>query len=40
VDLLGDAGPDRYARALEVVAKDPNTDGVLVILTPQAMTAE
>ncbi|MGC1721413.1 MAG: CoA-binding protein, partial [Isosphaeraceae bacterium] len=38
VDLLGDAGPDRYARALEVVAKDPNTDGVLVILTSQAMT--
>src|SRR5271165_3698445 len=38
VDLLGDASPDRYAQALEVVAKDPNTDGVLVILTPQAMT--
>src|SRR5271157_1922811 len=38
VDLLGDASPDRYARALEVVAKDPNTDGVLVILTPHVMT--
>src|SRR5512135_1188127 len=38
VDLLGDATPDRYVRALEAVAKDPNTDGVLVILTPQAMT--
>ena len=38
VDLLGDASPDRYAGALEVVAKDSNTDGVLVILTPQAMT--
>src|SRR5271166_2008115 len=38
VDLVGDASPDRYARALEVVAKDPNTDGVLVIMTPQAMT--
>ena len=38
VDLLGDASPDRYVKALEVVAKDPNTDGVLVILTPQAMT--
>ncbi|MBV8233676.1 MAG: bifunctional acetate--CoA ligase family protein/GNAT family N-acetyltransferase [Planctomycetaceae bacterium] len=37
VDLLGDAGPDRYAQALEVVAEDPNTDGLLVILTPQAM---
>ncbi len=38
IDLLGDASPDRYGKALEVVAKDPNTDGVLVILTPQAMT--
>ena len=23
VDILGDAGPDRYAKALEIVAKDP-----------------
>jgi acetyltransferase len=38
VDILGDAGPDRYARAVEVVAADPNSDGLLVILTPQAMT--
>ncbi len=38
VDILGDAPPDRYARALEVCAKDPNSDGMLVILTPQAMT--
>ena len=37
VDVLGDAGPDRYAKAMEIVAKDPNTDGLLVILTPQAM---
>ena len=37
VDLLGDANPDRYVKALEVVARDPNTDGLLVILTPQAM---
>lgn len=38
VDLLGDAGPDRYAKAIEVVASDPNTDGILVILSPQDMT--
>ena len=38
IDVLGDAGPDRYARALEVAADDPGTDGLLVILTPQAMT--
>lgn len=38
VDILGDAGPDRYAKALEIAAADPNSDGLLVILTPQAMT--
>jgi acetyltransferase len=38
IDVLGDAGPDRYAKALEIAAKDPNSDGLLVILTPQAMT--
>jgi acetyltransferase len=38
IDVLGDAGADRYAQALELSAKDENTDGLLVILTPQAMT--
>src|SRR5436190_647200 len=38
VDILGDGGPDRYAKALEIAAKDPNSDGLLVVLTPQAMT--
>jgi len=38
VDVLGDADPERYARAVEVVAADPGSDGLLVILTPQAMT--
>ena len=38
MDILGDAGAERYAKAVEIVAKDPNSDGVLVILTPQAMT--
>jgi acetyltransferase len=38
VDILGDAGPDRYATAIEIVSKDPNSDGLLVVLTPQAMT--
>ncbi len=37
VDILGDAGPERYAKALEIAAHDPNSDGLLVILTPQAM---
>ncbi|HEY5984556.1 MAG TPA: bifunctional acetate--CoA ligase family protein/GNAT family N-acetyltransferase [Anaerolineales bacterium] len=38
VDILGDASPERYSKALEIAAKDPNSDGILVILTPQAMT--
>jgi len=38
VDIIGDASPERYAKALEIAAKDPNSDGMLVILTPQAMT--
>jgi acetyltransferase len=38
IDLIGDAGPDRYAKAVEIVAKDKNSDGLLVVLTPQGMT--
>ena len=38
VDIIGDAKPELYAKSLEIAAQDPNTDGILVILTPQAMT--
>jgi len=38
VDILGDADPDRYARSLKVASEDENSDGLLVVLTPQAMT--
>ena len=38
IDILGDAGPDRYAKALEIAARDASSDGLLVILTPQDMT--
>jgi acetyltransferase len=38
VDVLGDARGDRYRFALEIVSKDPNVDGIMVVLTPQAMT--
>lgn len=38
VDVLGDAGPERYMETIEVVAQEKNSDGILVILTPQAMT--
>ncbi|HEV2689247.1 MAG TPA: CoA-binding protein, partial [Bryobacteraceae bacterium] len=38
IDIIGDAGPERYEKAVEIVAKDPNVDGLLVIMTPQGMT--
>jgi acetyltransferase len=38
VDILGDATSERYRKALEICLKDENIDGILVILTPQAMT--
>ncbi len=38
VDLLGDASPKTYAKAVEIVARDENNDGLLVILSPQAVT--
>ncbi len=38
IDVLGDARADRYRFALEQVIESPSVDGVLVILTPQAMT--
>jgi acetyltransferase len=38
IDLIGDAPPERYAKALTPVLSDPAVDGVLVLLSPQAMT--
>lgn len=38
IDILGDATSERYQQALDICLKDDNIDGVLVILTPQAMT--
>ena len=38
VDIVGDATSERYAVVLNNAVKDPNIDGILVILTPQAMT--
>lgn len=38
VDILGDADPHRYAEAIRITLDDPNSDGLLAILTPQAMT--
>ena len=38
VDVIGDAQVDRYQHAVAACLEDPNVDGVLTILTPQAMT--
>ncbi|MBA2535169.1 MAG: bifunctional acetate--CoA ligase family protein/GNAT family N-acetyltransferase [Rubrobacter sp.] len=38
VDVLGDADPERYAKTLQKAAGDPQSDGLLVVLTPQDMT--
>jgi acetyltransferase len=38
VDLIGDAGADRYRAAVSACLADDNVDGVLAMLSPQAMT--
>lgn len=38
IDILGDASAQRYADTLDIIAKDPDSDGALIILTPQDMT--
>lgn len=40
VDVLGDAPAERYALALNLLAKDEAVDMILVIVTPQAMTED
>ncbi len=37
IDVLADTDSERFARALEIASQDPNSDGLLVILVPQAM---
>jgi acetyltransferase len=38
LDILGDATPERYRLAVEACLADGQVDGLLVMLTPQAMT--
>lgn len=38
VDVIGDATPERYRQALEILGRAPEVDGVIVIMTVQAMT--
>lgn len=38
IDIAGDATPERYRNAILAVAQDEGVDGMLVMLSPQAMT--
>ncbi len=38
IDILGDTPPEKYGDAVLACLKDANVDGVLTLLTPQAMT--
>lgn len=38
LDVIGDAGHERYKNALEAVVEDENVDAIIVLLTPQANT--
>ena len=38
IDVLGDADPERYAKAVIAAQDDASVDAIIVLLTPQAMT--
>ncbi|MDJ0624905.1 MAG: acetate--CoA ligase family protein [Candidatus Caenarcaniphilales bacterium] len=38
VDVLGDSRAERYEKAVEICMQDENSDGLMVIFTPQAMS--
>lgn len=38
IDIIGDAGSDRYEESVRIAVNDSNTDGLLVVMTPQAMS--
>ena len=37
IDVLADADAERYAKAVEVASKDPNSDGLLAVIAPQGL---
>ena len=37
VDVLADADAERFVKAIEVVSKDPDSDGLLAIIAPQGL---
>jgi acetyltransferase len=38
IDVLGDASALEYKNAMEIIAQDPDVDGILILLTPQSST--
>jgi acetyltransferase len=38
VDVLGDAPPERFVKSIQVILAAPEVDGLVIILSPQAMT--
>jgi acetyltransferase len=38
IDVIGDAEPDRFVKAFEVMQDDGKIDGIVVVVTPQNMT--
>ncbi|OGZ05633.1 MAG: hypothetical protein A2845_04720 [Candidatus Lloydbacteria bacterium RIFCSPHIGHO2_01_FULL_49_22] len=38
IDVIGDAGADRYRSALDIVVQQHDVDAIIVIVTPQMMT--
>ena len=38
IDLLGDASAETFGRAISIAARNPESDGILVVLSPQGMT--
>ncbi len=39
VDILGDADPQRYTKAMEATIKDPQVNGIVMIYTPQGSSS-
>lgn len=38
VDIIGDAGPERYRKTVEICLAAPETEGLLLMLAPQALS--
>jgi acetyltransferase len=38
IDVIGDAEPERYVKALELIQDDDSVDAIIVVATPQNMT--